>query len=173
MSVQPGDLSDVRENLADNLENNLTEDQRDQLARQIPDKVLESYRKAGDTTNEQEALAQAAADGIDEAYINFYNSRPDIRETLRQAAQNAFSSSAEDAISALAQEVDLDDVYAACSRGNFDEVGDIVNIDDTNFDSVNECKNAAANATNYSERLFNGYRETDSQEEFTARGLDE
>jgi len=173
MTVNAGDLSDTRDALANNLEGQLTEDQKDQLRRAIPDEVLEGYRSAGETTDEQGALADAAAKGIDEGYINYYNARQDLRESLRQAAQSAFDDEAQDKISALAKEVDLDDVYAACSRGNFNEAADIANLENSSFDSVNECKNAAANATDYSKRLCNGYRESDSTETFTERGLDE
>jgi pyruvate-formate lyase len=173
MSVQPGDLSDTRDALADQLEGQLTDDQRDQLRRAIPDDVLQGYREAGEETDEQEALAQAAANGIDQEYINYYDQRSSLREALSSAAQSAFDQEARDKISALAKEVDLDDVYAACSRGNFSEAADIANLDNSNFDSANECKNAAANATDYSKRLFNGYRENDSGESFTPRGLDE
>lgn len=166
MSVSPGSLSDVREELADNLEDQLTEDEREQLRRAIPDSVIEEYESAGETTDEQQALIEAAADGIDSAYINYYDQRPSIREKLRDAAQTAFGESDREAISNLAKEVNLDDVYALCSRGEFSKVADMANLDSSNFDSVNECKNAAANGTNYSERLFNAYREEDDNSSF-------
>lgn len=173
MTVNAGDLSDTRDALAEQLEGQLTDDQRDQLRRAIPDEVLQGYREAGEETDEQSALAQAAANGIDEGYINYYDQRPDLREALSSAAQSAFDQESREMISQLAKEVDLDDVYAACSRGNFSEAADIANLKNSNFDSVNECKNAAANGTDYSKRLFNGYRDTDSGENFTPRDLDE
>lgn len=176
MALSQGDLNDVRDDLAENLTDQLTSDQRDRLSDAFPDQALDGYEGAGDTANEAEALADAAADGgltgSDGEYSNFYARNPDIREALSSAAAKAFDDDVKEEISELADTTGLSDAYSFCSTGDFDEAAEAAGID-MNPSTANECRNQVATLTSYASDLFNAYDEQGSARSYSAPDMDD
>ena len=172
MAMSQGDLGGVREKLSSSLDSALSEDQKARLSAAFPDSALDGYESAGDTSNEAEALAAAAAeaglDGGDGAYATFYRRNPDIKETLSKSASDAFSDDDREMIGQLADEVGLSNAYSFCSRGQFDEAAEAAGLDSINVTTANECRNAIATATDYAENLFTAYQSDDSMQDYNA-----
>jgi hypothetical protein len=177
MALSQGSLNDVRKELSKNLDDVLNEDQRSRLSSAFPDSALDGYEGAGDTSDEAEALAEAAAEGGltggDGAYSKFYQRNPDIREALSRAAEKAFDDSASEDISQLADTEGLSNAYSHCSRGNFQEAAEAAGLDSINVDTANECRNQIATLTDYAENLFSAYQPEDSTRDYDAPSMDD
>lgn len=175
MALSQGDLNDVAEDLSSALDDVLTEEQREELSRAFPDAALDEYEAAGDTSNEAEALANAAADGdltgADGAYAKYYSRNPGIQEALSRAASNAFSDDDREAISELADTEGLSQAYSFCSRGMFSEAAEAAGLGSISVSTANECRNAIATQTDYAENLFNAYNVSDG--DYVAPPMDE
>lgn len=174
--LSAGEFSDITDKLSNSLETVLTEQQRERLSQAFPSSAQDGYEGAGDTANEAEALAQAAATGgltgKDGAYASFYARNPDIREALSTAAANAFDQSTRDSISELANSTGLSEAYSFCSRGEFQAAAEAANLDSISVSTANECRNAIATSTDYAESLFTAFKPNDDPRDYTAPEYD-
>ena len=165
MAIEKGSLSGVRENLSSALTGVLDESQRDQLRKAFEGTGIKSdYEDAYDEFGVEGPLAEAAANGdLDSVYARVYEKDPSLRDTLREAASGAFSESEREMIAAHAADVDLDAAYRACARGDADAAATAANISGSfSPSSTRECNNLVAEATGYSEQLFNAFQDDDS-----------
>ena len=172
MALTQGELNNIAEELSNALDGALTQQQKNQISAAFPDSALDGYEGAGDTSNEAQALADAAANGgltgKDGAYSKFYARNPDIRETLSNAAANVFDDNTRESISQLANETGLSNAYSHCSRGNFQEAAEAAGLDSINASTANECRNQIATLTDYAENLFDAYQPQNSQRDYEA-----
>lgn len=171
-----GEFKSIADKLSSKLDDALSSKQKEKLSKQFPDDALSGYESAGDTSNEAEALAQAAADGgltgKDGKYSKFYARNPDIREALSEAAAEAFDDDTREKISQLADSTGLSEAYSHCSRGNFSEAAEAAGLDRINASTANECRNEIATATDYAESLFTAFQDEGSMRNYNAPEYD-
>lgn len=172
MSLSPGDLSNVREQLSSALEGQLSDSQKDQLRQAFNRSgISDEYETAGESLDEAGVLEQAAEQGdLGSVYARVYEQDPSLRGTLEQAASKAFSESDKEMIAEAASSVSLNEAYSFCSRGEVDKAAEAIGVNPSDFnpDTANECRNMVATMTNYAESLFNAYRDEDNQETYNA-----
>lgn len=171
--MEKGSLSNVRSNLSNSLENQLSENQRDQIRKAFNQAgITDEYESAGESFGIADPLAAAAENGnLGDAYAAVYERDPSLREALSEAAASAFSSSDREAIASLASERNLDEAYEHCARGDAEAAAQAIGVNPSNFNpsSTNECNNMVANMTGYAETLFNAFQPSDSSANFVEK----
>lgn len=169
MAIERHSLNDVKEDLSDNLDGQLTESQRDTLRRTFEDAgITDQYEDAYDQFGVEGALTSAADEGdLGELYSAVYDTDPDLRDSLASAASNAFDKSDREMIAEHANSVNLDAAYRACAQGDADAAADAANISGSfNPSSTRECNNLVAEATGYSKGLHGAYKDEDDQSNY-------
>lgn len=171
--MDPGSLSNVREQLSSSLEGQLDENQRDQIRKAFNQAgIKDQYESAGEQMGIADVLESAAEDGnLGDAYAAVYERDPSLREALSNAAASAFDQSARDAIAGLASDRNLDEAYQHCARGDADAAAQAIGVNPSNFNpsSTNECNNMVANMTGYAETLFNAFKDADDSSTFVEK----
>lgn len=156
-----GELSNVKSSLSTNYENVFRDnpDLADRLRQAIDDDVIEAYQDAYETSNAQDALAQAAVSGdLSDDYSNVYNRFPELRTAVSDAGKSAFSDSDKQELAQAASSADISRLYTLCVTGDIDEAAEALNLDDTPS-TAGECQQMVSMASGLADSYDSLYQD--------------
>jgi hypothetical protein len=156
-----GELSNVKSSLSTNYENVFRDnpDLADRLRQAIDDDVIEAYQDAYETSNAQDALAQAAVSGdLSDDYSNVYNRFPELRTAVSDAGKSAFSDSDKQELAQAASSADISRLYTLCVTGSIDEAAEALNLDDTPS-TAGECQQMVSMASGLADSYDSLYQD--------------
>jgi len=157
-----GELSNVKSNLASAYQQVFDDnpDLAERLRQAVPDDIVDAYKDAYDTSNAQDALASAAANGdLSDDYSNVYNRFPELRTAIKQAGRNAFSDSDKRELAQAASSADISRLYTLCVTGEIQEAADALNLDETPS-TAGECQQMVSEASGLADKYDSLYSDT-------------